>query len=249
MRATSLVPFAFVPLALLGCAAEPLATTASTIDLTLVAKDRAIRGVSLHDDNLDVLVDGALLTVSRSGALLAERFPGEHGLWQADYKDVVHLGEERFILLADPEGYLYDAVTEQQSVHFCVEPDMEPEEPVVTQRNDAVAASDNLIVAAPRFYQDGVLVESSLRTYFAGSGEPISSVDMIDMQLELRGLALDGDEILGVQGGDLYRFSTDGEHLSTTALDGVVDASGIAVDGQTILVTDALAPVVRIYQL
>lgn len=249
MRAFTLV---LAPFALLACAPEPLATTTSTIDLSLAADGRAIRGVSLHDDNLDVLVDGALLTVTRAGALVSERIPGEHGLWNIEYSDVVHLGDDRFVLLADPEGYLYDARAERQDVHFCVEPDMEPGEPgepVIEQKNDAVAASDNLIVAAPRFYQDGVLVESALRTYFAGSGEPMASVDMLDLQLELRGLALDGNEILGVQNGDLYRFSTDGDHLSTTSLDAIVDGSGIAVDGANVLVTDATSPLVRIYQL
>jgi hypothetical protein len=246
-----------------GCADEPARPLVSSIDLSPVIGDRAIHGVSLSDSGLDVIVDGlGILSFSRAGALLAARAPGERGLQDLDYKDVASLGDEVFVLLADQEGYLYDALTESQRVHFCVEPDWEPEEPVepgepnepgppVAQRNDALAASGNLIVAAPRFYDAaGALVQSALRTYRAGDGTLIEAVDLLPLGLELRGLALAGDEILGLQGNELHRFSLAGEHLGAERLAGLVEASGAAVDAARgeLFVSDEREALIRVYE-
>jgi hypothetical protein len=227
-----------------GCAKpEPVRALASTIDLARATGGAALQGVSARPDgDLDVVVDGrGILTVARDGSVKSTHVPGEHGLWELAYHDVASREDDVFILLSDAEGYLYDARTEQQRVHFCVEPNWDPNEPVIIQKNDAVAAQGNLIVAAPRFYEDDALVESDLRTYRAADGTPIDSVDLMPLGLELQGLTIAGDEILAVQDDALHHFTLDGAHGDVEQLDGVASATGIAVDDDEVFVTDGSA--------
>jgi hypothetical protein len=226
-----------IALAPLACAVEPTPSSRD-IDVGEATRGAALRGISFDGDFIDLVVDHGIVQVDRSGAFVREIAAGERGLLAADYRDLAARGNDVFILLADNEGYLYDATTEQQRVHFCVEPDWEPEPggPVLEQRNDALAVAGNLIVAAPRFYEDGVLTEAALRTYRAADGVQLASVSI---GLELTGLAIAGDNILGVQGDELHRFTVDGEHVSTEKLAGIADAGGLAVDGGEIYVADA----------
>lgn len=227
----------------------------TSIDVREVVGDRAVRGLSLVGDELDLIVDGrGILRVNQQGALIAEHKVGEQGLIDRAYNDVASLEQGAFVLLSDAEGYLYDPATSTMNVHFCVEPGFE--EPVVIQRNDAVAVSGTLILAAPRFYTfdemgNERLTESALRTYRADDGEPLASVDLTAEGLELKGLAHGGDEILGVQGDELVRFSLAGELVAREPLEGVEDASGIAFDlaSGSMFVADALHDVVRVFGL
>jgi hypothetical protein len=214
---------------------ERLART--RIDVGEALGGGAIRGVSHAADvagALDLMVIGrGIVRVDGNGQLLSEHPLGQQGLDDRGYTDVASLQYDQFVLLSDSEGYLYDPATSALTVHFCVEPGWE--EPAMYQRNDALAAEGNSILAAPRFYTvdatgADVLIESSLRTYRAGDGTLLTSVDLTTEGLELTGLAQAGDEIFGVQGNTLVRFSLAGELLDRSTLDGVRAASGIAVD-------------------
>lgn len=97
----------------------PSVERSRSIDVSSLADEGAILGVTKDGDRFDVLVGGVgLVQIDRDGAERARFTQGERGLWGMAYHDVAAQGDERFILLADSEGYLYDAVTEQQRVHF-----------------------------------------------------------------------------------------------------------------------------------
>ena len=121
--------------------------------------------------------------------------------------------------------------------------------PPVDQRNDALAISGNLILAAPRFYDTASddLVESSLRSYRAADGTPLSSVDLTSLGLDIAGLAIDGDRLLAVADDELHVFSLGGEHESTLPLAGVEDGAGVAVHGDEVFVADGDARAVVVF--
>lgn len=116
---------------------------------------------------------------------------------------------------------------------------LEPTGDDVTQKNDALALAGASILAAPRFYDDDVQIEASLRTYDVSNGDPTGSVDLSGLGLDLRGLDVDGDALFGVSGDQLIRFSLDGQREAGAALDGVADGKGLVVDGGHVLVLDA----------
>lgn len=120
------------------------------------------------------------------------------------------------------------------------EPLPEPLQPVGTeiqQRNDALALTGALILAAPRFYEDGQQIEASLRTYNVASGDPTGSADLSGLGLDIAGLDADGDTLVGVSGSKLSRFSLDGEEVASAELD-INDGVGLVIDGDTALVLD-----------
>jgi hypothetical protein len=118
------------------------------------------------------------------------------------------------------------------------EPTPEPgPEPTVVQQNDALALLGDLIVAAPRFYDDGAQVEAAIRTYDLASGRPIGGVDLTGRALELMGLSAFEGGLLGVAADRLVRFDGQGNVVAETALEGV-EPAGLVVDGADVLVLD-----------
>lgn len=223
--------------------------TSDTIELGRI--DDHFAGLSLRGDAVDLVVDGrGIVTVDRHGAVLDEHRAGEHGLVDRSYNDLAAVGDAsapQYILLDDTEGYLYDPLTEQQTVRFCVVPGFVA--PAQMQKNDAVAVSGDTIVANPRFYgADGALASSELRTYRLSDGTPISSVGL-DGNLELQGLAVGLEALYGVAGDRLYRFTPDGRPLGDAPLDGVANATGLAVDNAAhrLFVLDGDAPRIAIF--
>lgn len=239
-----LAALALSPLAFVACVETPLPGS-DVIDLAPLDPDGALQGVAKDPigDDLHVLVEGiGVLQINRNGELQKTRSVGENGLEDRPYKDIAVIGDGRFLFIADNEGYLYDEVSQQERVHFCVEPGFDPNEPqptptVVTQKNDALALTSGAILAAPRFYEDGAQIEASLRTYDVGSGEPTGSVDLSGLGLDLAGLDVDGDSLVGVSGNVLTRFTLNGEALASVDID-VEDAAGLVVDGDHALVLD-----------
>lgn len=242
-----LLPLAAVPL-LFACADAPLAPapTRGPVDVADAAVDAPLLGVARDGDGFVLLTDGSgLVRVDDDGFVHERIAPGERGLLDLPYKDVAAVGDGVYLLLADQEGYRYDALAQSHQLHFCVEPgftgEPDPSAPVLDQKNDALAVQGDLVVAAPRFVDaaDGSLVESSLRSYRAVDGEPTGSVDVTALALALDGLALVDDEIWGVQGAALHRFArADGAHRGEQALDGVERARGLAVDDDAVWVLD-----------
>jgi hypothetical protein len=248
----------------LACGTEPLApgknaqpkrTATTRISIAQHTEGQLARGLSIDGDALDLVIDGrGIVRIDRDGNLLLEHKLGERGLPQYAFHDLAAEGNDQYVLLVDAEGYLWDPATESFTVHFCVEPGWE--EPIVVQKNDAVAVQDSLIVAAPRFYTiDSMgteqLMESALRTYRAGDGAPLSSVDLTSEGLELTGVALAGDEVIGVQKNELVRLSLTGEVLARETLVDIEDATGVAVDivAKEILVLDGRDAEIRVFAL
>lgn len=233
----------------------------------LVDDGGILRGISRDPSSgsLHVLVEGqGLLEVDDDGTLLATRPLGDNGLTALPYRDLAALGDGRFLLIADNEGYLWDEVTAQHRVHFCVEPgfvecfdengnlidennngicDWEevepgPEPTPVIQRNDALALVGGEVVAAPRFYEAGVRVESTLRTYNVVDGTSTGAVDLSAIPQDFAGLAAADGALFGVGGDAMVRFALDGTPEVTGVLEGINDAAGLTVDGDHLLVLD-----------
>jgi hypothetical protein len=243
----------FVLLAAVACA--PSVPRESTIDLKSVSDGRPLQGVSVENDLILVLVEGrGLVEIDRSGNVVAEHRVGEAGLVDRAYRDVSPTGRDTYILLADNEGYLYDPVTQQQNVHFCVVPEAIVG-PITVQKNDAVDVESEIIVAAPRFYEidestgEERLTSSEIRTYRLSDGQPTGVAQIQGDAPEIRGLAIDGNAVLAVEGNRALRYSFEAELLGELALDGVEEAAGIAIDAlnDEVLVLDAKAEQLAIF--
>lgn len=259
-----------------ACLEAPLLS--STGDITLdLDLEGPLRGVSRDplDGRLHLLVEArGILTIDEEGGLVGEIPFETRGLRDLPYRDLASLGDDRFLLIADNEGYQYDALTEQHRVHFCVEPgfaecfdengelidansngicdwdeeqpEPEPGQPPIVQRNDALALIGTEVVAAPRFYEEGRRVEASLRSYDATTGAATGAVDLDGIAIDLGGLSAHGGQLVGVGGDALVTFGTDGMPLDVARLDGVGDAVGVVTDGDDVLVLDgATARLVR----
>jgi hypothetical protein len=264
----------FVALALvasgLACAPEPepvLLADDGRLDLTVAGgTPRGVTRDPLHG-RLQVLIENVgIVELDDDGAVVRTLSVGQQGLRDLPYRDIASLGDDRYLLIADNEGYLYDALTEQLRVHFCVEPgfvecfdengelidannngvcdwdEQQPEpgpEPTpIVQRNDALGLVGNEVVAAPRFYEEGARVEASLRSYDASTGAATGAVDLSAVDLDLAGLAPSGGGLVGVGGDRLVAIGLDGVPGALVRLDGVVDAAGVIGDGDGVLVLD-----------
>jgi hypothetical protein len=227
-----------------GAGCDPAVAAVEHINLRALIGEQAATGVSVDPatGNLHVLVpERGVFELDQRGTLVSERAVGSAGLEARAFKDVAALGDDRFVLLADNEGYLYDAQSERFDVHFCVVPGFT--EGFIVQENDAVVQAGNALLAAPRFttYDENGAVENvtaELRTYNAQTGEPTSVVPLSEV-ISLRGLAVDGDVVLGVSGSQLVQLGHDGNVQGKLSLVDVEDAAGLAVDGDTAWVLDA----------
>jgi hypothetical protein len=114
--------------------------------------------------------------------------------------------------------------------------------PVTVQRNDSVCVDDDVIYATPRFYEQdeqGVetLMSSELRTYRLSDGEPIG-VAPLERNLELTGVAVRDDVILGVSGDRVYSLDRDGRVVGETSVAGMKSSAGIAIDDEHAFILD-----------
>lgn len=270
IRARSALALALVVPAV-GCVDDVLVAD-DVIDVSALVGDARVEGIANDPvgNDLHLLVPGTgVLRVNRSGAQVAALTVGVDGLEDRPYTDLAVIGDGRFLFIADNEGYLYDAVTAQQKVHFCVEPgfvdctdengawkdgdndglcDWEdpapaepqpsPVEPLIRQENDALALTGGSILAAPRFYEGDTQIEASLRTYDVATGTPTGSADLSGLGLDIAGVDVDEDVLVGVSGDALVRFDRNGGELSRTILDEVTDGAGVVVDGDFAWVLD-----------
>lgn len=122
-------------------------------------------------------------------------------------------------------------------------PTPEPIEELV-QKNDAVALFGQTILAAPRFYDEGVQVEASLRRYELTTGQPTGAVDLTGRGLDVAGLTTTSDGIVGVSDGKLLRFDAQGRLDSASDLD-IADAAGVAVVGEELFILDRATRTVK----
>jgi hypothetical protein len=120
-----------IPMALSACADTVQLAGTTTVDLApFVVDGGRLQGVARDPigSDLHVLIEGrGMVQVDEDGALVAERPVGSKGLEDRPYRDLAVIGDGRFLLIADNEGYLYDELAETQRVHFCVEPGWEGE--------------------------------------------------------------------------------------------------------------------------
>lgn len=277
MRRTTALVVA-LPLSLTACLDGPVLPAGEAVSLDGAVVDAlALRGLSRDPSsgNVHVLAEGSgIIELDEAGDVVTRFNVNERGLLDLPYRDIASLGDGRFLLIADNEGYLYDALTEQHRVHFCVEPGFVecfdengnlidennngtcdwdeapvpgrepgiPLEPVIVQRNDALALVGGEVVAAPRFYEQGARVEASLRSYNIATGEPTGAVDLSALPIELTGLAPAAGALVGVGRDRLVRFDTAGIEVARAVLEGVGDAAGVIADGDDgLLVLDAAA--------
>jgi DNA-binding beta-propeller fold protein YncE len=232
---TSTALFGFATSSLFSVACAPAIHEGGSIDISSHGVD-TWRGLSLQGERLHLVAEGrGILEIDLEGTLVGERKVGEAGLMDAAYRDVavVDVGladAPKYVLLADDQGFLYDPIAQTETVHFCVLPG-DGVDTMLTQKNDAVAVTGETILASPRFYDDASngLVSAELRTYRLTDGEPIDSV-ALENALELRGIAVTLDGILGVSGNTVHHLDAQGSVLGSTAIVDLGSAAGIAVD-------------------
>ena len=132
-------------------------------------------GIVAADEVFTALCGQGIVEIDDDGVAVRTLPVGVRGLLDLPYRDIASLGDDRFLLIADNEGYLWDAVTEHHRVHFCVEPgfvacfdengelidgnnngvcdwdEAQPQpcpEPSIVQRNDALGLVGNDVVRA-----------------------------------------------------------------------------------------------------
>lgn len=104
---------------------EPVATRTHANLAPLLAENEDVEGLAYDEGKGTTLVlvaNRGILELDGAGALVSERLLGVNGLEPKPYKDLAVVGDGRFVLIADDEGYLWDEVTGRFAVHFCVEP-------------------------------------------------------------------------------------------------------------------------------
>ena len=175
------------------------------------------------------------------------QFPPVDGMTTRPIGDGAALGDERFVLLTNQDGYLWDTLTGTIEQRFCVVPYMGPAQ---WQENGAVAvdADGEFVAAVPRFYEQefngNLLVprrlEQTLRTYRLSDGALASTVDLGGIEGDVEGLAFDGDGFLAVVGRELLVIGEGGDVISRHELSGLDAAVGLASDGRRIWVANGL---------
>lgn len=184
------------------------------------------------------------------------QFPPVDGMTTRPIGDGAALGDERFVLLTNQDGYLWDTLTGTIEQRFCVVPYMGPAQ---WQENGAVAvdADGEFVAAVPRFYEatvpqfyeqpstsTGIVerrLEQTLRTYRLSDGALASTVDLGGIEGDVEGLAFDDDGFLAVVGRELLVIGEGGDVISRNELSGVDAAVGLASDGRRIWVANGLA--------
>jgi len=177
------------------------------------------------------------------------------GLRDLQFTDVVALGETRFAVTAENDGFLLDLSTGSFSSYFCYLPSPpqagsgEGPSPAVTpvsvsqtlqlagvsvsQRTEAVAfnPSTGQLFAQPRTTRldTGSIAGSELFVFGQAGGEPIQVLPFSDLAFVAGGMAtVSGDRLLLGSGSALYEAGLDGSLNRVQELDASLDISGMA---------------------
>jgi len=233
-------------LPLLACGATnplpPLGSAGHQLPFERIALTAVVPGatsfVGLTRDanhgNLHVLVPGVgIVELAQDGTRQNTLAFGERGLVDHGFTDVVSLPDGSFVLSALGEGLRYNPMTATLQSHFCVEPNFNSE---IILANHAVTLDETRgrIIAAPTWHSvsDGSFVAGWHSQYRQDDGTPTESTEITASGIVAKGVAFDSrnNQLLVVTGNKLHTFTVAGQVLGTRTLDGVLDASGVAVD-------------------
>jgi hypothetical protein len=166
--------------------------------------------------------------------------------------EIMPLEAERFVLLSDDAGFLWERESGRVLEYFCVIPTGLDDGPQPIQRNGALAVQgvDGLIAAAPRFYEPsesltelGPRIRQEITVYRAWDGAPLQSTDVSTIQEDIEGLSFtdDGKEIFVLAGSSLRRLTFNGVERERFILDGLDAPVGLVRDGTLLYVADRYA--------
>lgn len=171
---------------------------------------------------------------------------GERGLIDQGYTDLAWLADGSYALAGNGVVFKYRPDTAELGSYFCLEPEM----PTEYSENKAITvdAADGRIFAAPaRYrYEPGVppaLLKIQHVSYTIRDGVFVSAADVAASGVIAEGIAWvpQTQELLAVQGHQLYTFDLQGRLRSTQSLEGIGHGSGLAYDADSdrLWVTDS----------
>lgn len=169
----------------------------------------------------------------------------------SDFTDFVALGNGRFALTAVNDGFLLDTNTKTFSSYFCYVPGdiIDPEAPIPVQQLTRSVTFDptrNKLFAQPQTFREGLQgppESAEVGRFDIEGGEGYGWIDLNDPEFSAGGIAVeaDGTMLLGADEA-LYRLDLETgdlrEAYDLSSLQ-IGTISGLAVDGERVLVIDA----------
>jgi hypothetical protein len=247
-----------------ACGGEPTPTPepvggTSRLSLESIIPDTyslGIRGVAVDQTNgdLTVLAPGyGLVELTKDGDHVRTILDGEDGLYTGGASDVGKLEDGRYVLATFGDVFRYDPNAKTQESFFCLVPAIQDS----WMENDAitVVGSADRILAAPAYYElDKEGPQSSFHvSYTENTGEFIDQTDVRASGFVARGIAFDTAEqrVLAVAGDRIAQFAPSGLIFKMVELEGVENASGLAIDQNAgrVYVTDIESPRVLVFEL
>jgi hypothetical protein len=239
---------------LASVACEPALEAARRVTLADDVASRTIVGISrdAEGDALQLLtVDEGTARVDTDGELIDENTYGANGLLQDAYRDLAVDDDGTIFLLADNEGFRFNAERLEFEQHFCVLPgdDLSSDMPIAPgesppepwQENDALTLVDDTLIAAPRFF-DGRRTapnEALLSSYNKSDGEPTGVVNITALGLNILALAATSADIYALAGGDLHVFSRQGDYRGEIEIGSMVtDPQAMTLVGDELVFLD-----------
>lgn len=196
------------------------------------------------NEGLYELDDGASLV------LAADAFPNSEVPARSAWTDFAALGEERFALTAQTQGFLLDRNTNSLSLHFCYVPGFVEDEPSFDQITDSLTydPAADLLYAQPQTFDasSGDVTNADVAMFDPNGGGDLAWFRLPDEDTRAGGLAVDADgDLLAAWGDSLYRVQIDRDAQDSATGDadfelvgslseaGITEASGMAFDPET----------------
>lgn len=195
----------------------------------------------LFDERLGIFGlgdDGRVTPITSMAALTEIKSPTV----ELPYTDLVALAPDVFALTAIGDGFLLDTAAGTLTQHFCYVPDGTPA--WLWQRTDALAydAVSDRIWAQPQTYDtEGVLQGTALASYDRASGGLWDWLPLDEPLFAGAMVVLPGQRLVVAEGAQLKEFVR-GEPITPIldlASSGITQISGLALDGDRLLVLDA----------
>ncbi len=201
-------------------------------------------------------------------AILAlDAFPEADVPVRSSWTDLAALGDGRFALTAQTQGFLLDRDAGSLTRHFCYVPGFIEDQPAFDQITQSLTydPAANLLYAQPQTFEQesGEITSAEVGMFDPDGGGDLAWFSLPDTDYEAGGLAVDADgDLIAAWDDALYRISlasdpqsgtgdAEFELLGSLAEAGIREASGLAFDPATghLLILDTGADLLVEYAL
>lgn len=230
--------------------------TLDIIDLSTVEGAYGVDGVAIDKATGDVhvLMAGKGILIQASDGTNPRAIPFGEELPDLGYGDLDLLPDGSYVLAGPVDALRFDPKDGTLESYFCLVPGWE--EIILVNQAVGLDPVDGVILAAPTYYDTMVSMETPSEAYHAQyrmDGSLTATVDVLASGVVAEGLARDpgSPNILAVDGTRLVAFTPGGQVAGTFLLEGIEDASGLAIDSvaEVVYVTDRADREIRTFDL